>query len=150
MTKLNLGCGDIHYNGFINVDIFPSPTVDLVADLTQQWPWDDNSIEHILAHDVIEHLPNKIHTMNEAWRVLCDNGKFEIRVPTTNGVGAWQDPTHVSYWNVNSFLYYEKDCHLWVRFHESYGISACFRMGTKNLRSSSNGEVLDIILRAVK
>ena len=27
-------------------------------------------------------------------------------IPSTDGRGAFQDPTHVSYWNENSFLYY--------------------------------------------
>lgn len=29
-----------------------------------------------------------------------------IEVPSTDGRGAWQDPTHVSFWNENSFWYY--------------------------------------------
>jgi len=29
-----------------------------------------------------------------------------IEIPSTDGRGAFQDPTHVSYWNENSFLYY--------------------------------------------
>lgn len=148
--KLNLGCADILIRGCINVDIFPGPAVDQVADLTQKWPWEDNSVEYIVAYDVIEHLPNKIFTMNEAWRVLRNGGEFDIRVPTTNGTGAWQDPTHVSFWNENSFLYYEHNYHLRNRFRESYGISAAFRTVSKNLRHSTFGEVLNIVLRAVK
>jgi hypothetical protein len=29
-----------------------------------------------------------------------------IAVPSTNGSGAWSDPTHVSYWNKHSLDYY--------------------------------------------
>ena len=29
-----------------------------------------------------------------------------IEVPSTDGRGAFQDPTHVSFWNENSFTYY--------------------------------------------
>ena len=29
-----------------------------------------------------------------------------IEVPSTDGRGAWQDPTHVSFWNEHSFWYY--------------------------------------------
>ena len=31
-----------------------------------------------------------------------------IEVPSTDGRGAFQDPTHVSFWNSNSFWYYTK------------------------------------------
>ena len=102
--KLNLGCSDRHLDGFVNVDrVLPA---DELVDLQDVWPWPDNSVFLILAHDIIEHLPDKIQTMNEAFRVLEPGGRIEIEVPTTNGPGAFQDPTHVSFWNRNSFLYY--------------------------------------------
>ena len=46
-----------------------------------------------------------IHVANEAWRCLRPHGMFRIKVPSTDGRGTWQDPTHVSYWNENSLLY---------------------------------------------
>ncbi len=44
--------------------------------------------------------------MSEIHRVLAPGGWAFIQVPSTDGRGAFQDPTHVSYWNENSFLYY--------------------------------------------
>lgn len=76
------------------------------ADLNGTWPLEDNSVGVIRAHDAIEHLPNKIHTMNEAYRVLAPGGFLLIQVPSTDGPGAWCDPTHVSYWNRFSWRYY--------------------------------------------
>lgn len=38
--------------------------------------------------------------------MLAPGGWAFIQVPSTDGRGAFQDPTHVSYWNENSFLYY--------------------------------------------
>jgi hypothetical protein len=58
------------------------------------------------AHDAVEHLADPIHTMNEAYRVLAPGGFFMIEVPSTNGLGAFCDPTHRSYWNKLSFRYY--------------------------------------------
>lgn len=46
--------------------------------------------------------------MSEIHRVLAPGGWAFIEVPSTDGRGAWQDPTHVSYWNENSFFYYTK------------------------------------------
>lgn len=75
-------------------------------DLDGRWPLEDNSVGVLRAMDAIEHLKDAIHTMNEAYRVLAPGGFFLIQVPSTDGRGAFQDPTHVSFWNQNSFWYY--------------------------------------------
>jgi len=79
---------------------------DIVGDLNKSWKLEDNSVGLLRAHDVIEHLKNPIHTMNEAWRVLTHGGVIDILVPSTDGAGAWCDPTHISFWNKRSFRYY--------------------------------------------
>ena len=79
---------------------------DIVGDLNEEWLLEDDSVGLLRAHDVIEHLKDPIHTMNEAWRVLAHGGVLDILVPSTDGVGAWCDPTHVSFWNKRSFRYY--------------------------------------------
>jgi glycosyltransferase involved in cell wall biosynthesis len=79
---------------------------DIVGDLNDKWLLEDNSVGLLRAHDVIEHLKDPIHTMNEAWRVLVHGGVLDILVPSTDGQGAWCDPTHVSFWNLRSFRYY--------------------------------------------
>lgn len=76
------------------------------ANLDRDWPLRDNSVGVIRAVDAVEHLLDPIQTMNEAWRVLAHGGFMFIAVPSTDGPGAWSDPTHVSYWNRHSFDYY--------------------------------------------
>ena len=148
--KLNLGCSTPPWpDGFVNVDI--CEPCDVRWDLTKMWPWAKNEAEFIRANDIIEHLPDKIHTMNEAHRVLIPGGLFEIKVPTTDGPGAWQDPQHVSYWNRNSFLYFTRGIPEYERFHGAYGINACFDVVISRLHTWPNGVVdLNITLRAVK
>jgi hypothetical protein len=148
--KLNLGCCDAPVAGFVNVDIVPGPTVDQVADLRAPWPWPDDSIEYVRAWDIIEHLPDKIMTMNEIYRVLVPGGQAEIAVPTTEGSGAFQDPTHVSFWNRRSFLYYEAGNPYRERFAASYGVRAKFQTVWERTDQSVDGPRLTIILRAVK
>lgn len=147
--KLNLGCSDNIIEDFINVDIAMSEGVDLIADLSKSWPWVDNSIAYIFAADIIEHLPDKIFTMNEAWRVLANEAILHIIVPTTNGMGAWQDPTHVSYWNINSFKYYQAGSPYRERFAKAYGIKARFNIIQYRLfedETWKDGEKLSIVL----
>lgn len=150
LMKLNLGCCDAAIPGFVNVDIVAGPGVDQVADLSMAWPWPDNSVEHVRAWDIIEHLPDKIRTMNEMYRVLAPGGRAEIVVPTTDGTGAFQDPTHVSFWNRRSFLYYEAGNPYRERFARSYGITARFRTVSERIDGSLDGPRLTIILEAVK
>jgi SAM-dependent methyltransferase len=148
--RLNLGCCDAPLPGFVNVDVFDGPGVDQVADLSRTWPWSDDSVAFVRAHDVIEHLPDKIQTMNELWRVLQPGGTAEIVVPTTDGTGAFQDPTHVSFWNRRSFLYYEAGNPYRERFTRHYGIRAKFRVIREQTQGSMDGPRLTIVLEAVK
>jgi len=74
--------------------------------LNKKWPFKDSSVGLIRANDIIEHLKDPVNIMNEAYRILVDGGWFLIEVPSTDGRGAYQDPSHVSQWNSNSFWYY--------------------------------------------
>ena len=59
-----------------------------------------------MADQVLQRLPDPVHAMNEAYRVLAPGGFFLIRVPSSDGRGAFQNPRHVSFWNEHSFWYY--------------------------------------------
>ena len=147
--RLNLGCCDRHFDGFVNVDLFPP--ADLIADLEQEWPWADSSVNYIIADDVLEHLPDKVHTMNEAWRVLEHGGEFHLRVPTTSGWGAFQDPTHRSFWTPNDLLYYEAGKPERERFGERYGVTARFAVcGSEHYQIGNHVWYLAALLKAVK
>jgi glycosyltransferase involved in cell wall biosynthesis len=149
LIKLNLGCCDALLPGYVNVDHIAAPGVE-VADLRNPWPWADGAADYIRAWDIIEHLPDKVHTMNELWRVLAPGGSVEIAVPTTDGTGAFQDPTHVSFWNRRSFLYYEAGNAYRERFARHYGIRAKFRVVRERTERSVDGPRLTIVLQAVK
>lgn len=127
--RLNLGCADRALQGWVNVDIAPAPWIDQVADLTQTWPWQDASVSEVFAADVFEHLPDRIHTMNELWRVLRPGATAKIEVPSAaRGAGFAQDPTHKSMWCMNSFQYFEHGSFARNRLAKLYGIKAAFRV----------------------
>jgi len=131
MMRLNLGCSDRAVAGFVGVDI--APPADQIVDLNGPWPWADSSVDEVVAFDIFEHLPDRIHTMNELWRVLKPGARATIEVPSaTKGAGQWQDPTHVSPWCMNSFQYFEHGSFAQTRgggqLMRSYGIKASFRI----------------------
>jgi len=75
-------------------------------DLNRRWPLEDSSVGLILAEDVLQQLSDPVHVMNEAHRVLAPGGFLLVRVPSTDGRGAFQNPRNVSFWNEHSFWYY--------------------------------------------
>lgn len=102
--QVHLGCGGVRYEGFLGVDIVAGPEVDIVTDLQGIWPWEDSSVDRVIAEDVFEHLPSKLHTLRELWRVLKHDAVVTMQVPdAAEGGGAFGDPTHVSYWTLESF-----------------------------------------------
>lgn len=125
--RLNLGASDRRIEGFISVDI--APPADQIVDLRQPWPWPDSSVDEVAAYDVIEHLPDRIHTMNELHRVLKPGAIATIEVPSAvHGAGWAQDPTHASAWCLNSFQYYRVNSFAHKRLSRAYGITARFEV----------------------
>lgn len=101
LKKVNLG-GELYFKlGYDTIDINDE-------NLSEGIPLPDNSVGVISANHIIQKLKDPIKIMSEIYRVLCDGGWAFIEVPSTDGRGAFQDPTHVSYWNQNSFWYYTR------------------------------------------
>lgn len=150
--RLDLGCGPRKTEGFIGVDSDGNwPGVDVTADLTKRFPYPDDSVDEIRAHDIIEHLPDRIHTMNELWRICKNGASIDIRVPSTDGRGAFQDPTHISFWNINSFKYYCTEFPLYLELCRSYGFSGEFKIIKIDQERSEDGVIhVNVLLTAVK
>ena len=74
-------------------------------------PLPDNCADEVNASDFLEHLQNdkRINIMTEIWRLLKPGGIFTSFTPSTDGRGAFQDPTHYAFWCENSFWYYSMD-----------------------------------------
>jgi SAM-dependent methyltransferase len=107
LRKLDLGGRFNAWKGYETVDLLDA---DIVMDLNEDWDdIPDNSVGVIKAYHIIEHLKDPIHFFNEAYRVLAPGGFLLIEVPSTNGMGAWCDPTHISFFNTHSFEYYTNE-----------------------------------------
>lgn len=129
MIKLNLGCANNILPDYINIDHQAFPGYEdkvVVMNLENGIAYPDDYADVILASDVLEHLTNQIKIMNECWRVLKLGGILDILLPTTDGRGAFQDPDHKTFWNRNTFWYYDKFNAHHSRFAKHYGIHAAF------------------------
>ena len=97
MVKVDLGCGPNKKDGFIGVDKKQfDGKVDVVTDLTKRWPWKDNEVEEAHSAHFIEHLtaPQRIHFVNELYRVLQPGGKCTLVAPHWASCRAYGDLTH--------------------------------------------------------
>ena len=103
LMKVDIGGGIDGRTGYITID---QECGHINCDLNDGIPLPDNSVGVINASHVLEHLKDGFKSMSEIYRVLADGGWVFIDVPSTDGRGAFQDPTHVSFWNSNSFWYY--------------------------------------------
>lgn len=95
--KLDLGCGPNKKEGFLGVDCRQfDGKVDVVHDLRQPWPWEDGSIEEANSSHFVEHLTQneRIHFVNELYRVLKPGGKCLIVTPHWASCRAYGDLTH--------------------------------------------------------
>ena len=101
---VDIGGGLNPYPNYVSIDL--RQDADITYDLNDGIPLPDNTVGVLNASHILEHLYDKTKIMAEIHRVLAPGGWAFIQVPSTDGRGAFQDPTHVSYWNENSFLYY--------------------------------------------
>lgn len=109
--KLDMGCGKNKKEGFIGVDQYQMDGVDVVLKIgTDSWMWEDGTIEEIHASHFLEHLTAKerVHFMNEAFRVLIPGGKVTIITPHWASNRAYGDFTHVWPPVAEMFYYYLK------------------------------------------
>lgn len=127
--RINLGCGHKKRYGYINADIRKSVKPDMVIDAIDGLPFKDDSIEEIMAFDFLEHIPlgKTVSVIEDIYRVLKPDGRFEHFTPSTDGRGAFQDPTHLSFWNINSWYYFSDTV-----VNEEHGIKAKFRIEKLN------------------
>ena len=122
LELLDLGAAHNPHPGYRSVDL---EGASINCDVRDGLPLADSSVGVIRAVDFMEHInPCRDSTcdhgespgskrcvvgmMNEFHRVLAPGGWLFVRSPSSDGRGAFQDPTHVSFWNPNSFWYYTR------------------------------------------
>ncbi|MBF0386065.1 MAG: methyltransferase domain-containing protein [Candidatus Omnitrophica bacterium] len=83
LTRLNLGCGFKKTEGWINIDNMPGCNADIVHDLLDPLPFPDQSVDEILAEDVLEHFNKyeRYFVFYDWARVLKVGGKITLQVP---------------------------------------------------------------------
>ena len=105
--RLHLGCGENFLPGWVNIDL-QEQEADAQLDLREDWPFPNESAEHIYSEHTLEHFdfPTDVrHVMAETMRVLQPGGLTEIGVPDTSWpLTAYRDETN-EYWRLSRQLW---------------------------------------------
>jgi SAM-dependent methyltransferase len=143
--KIGIGCGN-DYKEFIGIDK-GNYGQQIKRDLRRGLPFSDETVDYILADNILEHIPVNDHfgeddfafIMNECLRVLKPGGKMEVITPLWSSEVAYKDPTHCRYFSEKSFMYMTND-NCW-----DYGYKKGWR--NKTVKRSSNGVLTFILIK---
>jgi predicted SAM-dependent methyltransferase len=82
--KLNLGCGDIFFAGWVNVDLDDLRRANLIWNLTDRFPLSDGSCSLIYSEHVIEHfgVEDGLKIFRECRRLLVPGGVLRVAMPS--------------------------------------------------------------------
>jgi SAM-dependent methyltransferase len=78
--NLYLGGGGLEIDGYVNLDLFAVPGVDVAAD-AEQLPFADEQFQRVECDAVLEHVRNPVQVMAEIGRVLEPGGYAHIVTP---------------------------------------------------------------------
>lgn len=120
MKRIDLGCGASKKEGFIGVDTLPLKGVDIIHDLSVfPYPFETSSVDEIWMDNVLEHLPNPLKVVEELHRISKNGSKIIIATPYFRSFYAFIDPTHVNFFGVYWFSYFDPK----HKFHQRYQYS---------------------------
>lgn len=94
--KINLGAGNKIIDGFVNCDFDKLSNPDFLFNVeTDQFPFETNSVDTVLAHHIFEHLgEGYFHCLQELYRVCKHGAIIDVRVPHYRHWTFAADPTH--------------------------------------------------------
>lgn len=110
--KINIGAGYKRYPGFLNVDSDTNCKPDYLVNLDDKnlvLPFDDNSVEYVIAHHILEHIGDGyIKLLQELYRVCKPGAIIDIHVPHPTHEVFLNDPTHKRPITVEGFRLFSK------------------------------------------
>ena len=127
MNKLNLGCGKKIKEGYVNLDLYPLPGVDVVTDITKELPFQDDEFDEIITEHVLEHVVDLNSLLQELHRITRAGGVIKIFVPHFSTFGAYTDPTHKRFFGYFTLDYYTESSEL------SFYTTVRFKVKTKRI-----------------
>lgn len=94
--KINIGAGNNKLENYISIDHDKNSNPDFCLNIEKdKLPIQDNRVEVVLAHHILEHLgEGYFHALQEIYRVCKHGATIDIRVPHPRHDAYLADPTH--------------------------------------------------------
>lgn len=104
---LNLGAANtLLHSNLLNLDLFNAPNVHIISN-GKALPFKDNSLEIVVAQEVLEHVEDPFYAISEILRVLKPGGIFYCQVPFV--IGYHPGPTDFWRFTKESFAFLFQD-----------------------------------------
>lgn len=122
--RLNPGCGARKFHDCCNVDISEKWGADFVVDIDNPHSWwravgrenyvplfAEDTFDSVYCSHTLEHLRNPLIFMQELHRICVDKAMAIFKVPYGSSDNAWEDPTHVRPYFLDSFGYFAQSAY---------------------------------------
>jgi len=107
--RIDLGCGDSKQAGYIGLDRFALPGVDIICDLDRGIPLKSDSVDYLLASHSLEHLRDLPAAIAEIFRVCKDRALITIVAPYDATRLNQANPYHLQAWNEHTARFFTTD-----------------------------------------
>jgi predicted SAM-dependent methyltransferase len=109
-VKLHLGCGKQYKEGYVNIDKNPNVGADIVMNMEEEWPFEDNSVDEVYSYHALEHCKEYLKVMGEMYRVCKPGALLYIGVPyISSSIYNAINPYHHTHFNEYSFDFFDSD-----------------------------------------
>jgi SAM-dependent methyltransferase len=106
VIKVDLGCGPVKRPGFVGIDRFPLPGVDITADINKGIPLPDDSVDYLVASHSLEHFDDLPSAIHEIHRVCKDRALVTIVAPYSATALNLANPYHVQVFNEHTARFF--------------------------------------------
>lgn len=106
IRALDLGCGPAKLPGAIGMDIVRLSGVDVMGNIERGLPFKNDTFDVVYASNLLEHIRDLTGLMREIHRVLKTGGVLMAAIPYCLSFKAFQDPTHVRFFSLDTFEYF--------------------------------------------
>lgn len=145
LFKIELGCGTNKTDGYMGLDRFPLPNVDIVADLNEPYPIEDNTADVIYACHSLEHFDNLEFTINEIYRIGKHGAILQILAPyeytTLNRANFY----HKNVFNEDTFRFFTTTSYNYVLDEEEWYCPHATTWGLSESDNSTQSIELELI-----
>jgi len=117
--RLNLGCGEANYAGFVNLDIAKQPQLHVLAD-GRCLPFAARTFAQVLCTDVIKHMEAQDgqRLLGEVSRILKPGGRFILVTPDLDGLMLVHQVGMATHQQVMQHLYGDQRDHRYLYTRE--------------------------------